>query len=146
VIFILGHRYLFAQKRKKKKTKNQPPAYACKTYHLWWFHKHWCIMDSQSAKTRNASLQGEDPPMDFSLLGFVPGLLCASLRASSPAVSGTNQWREDNQHLNAWPHVLAGRAQHLSACLQDASGTFKVLTSSKGLCQQGLSRFFKSPS
>lgn len=30
--------------------------------------------------------QGENPPMDFSLLGFVPGLLCASLRASSPAV------------------------------------------------------------
>lgn len=110
----------------KKTPKNS--AHACKTYHLQWFHKHLCIMDSQEAKTRNVSLQGENPPVDFFLLRFVPGLFCPSLRTSSPAAWETNQCWEDNLHLRVWP---------LCPCWE-SPGTFQPVSRTLLVCSRFL--------
>lgn len=92
---------IFLLKNKKKGT-----AYACTTSHLQWFHKHLCTMDSQGGKSRNTSLQGENPPMDLPLWG-----LCL------PPVPALQLEGQTNSEKTMWTSFTRSAPSPLSAGL-----------------------------
>lgn len=133
-IFILGCHDLVAQKKKKKR-KKKPQHMHVRHITFNGFTNICALWTVKKQKLETFPSRVRIHPWISSFWGLC---LVSSVPARGPSHLLLERQTNAEKTICTYvfgPAPLLGEPRHLSACLQDFSGMFKVLTSSEGLCQ-----------